>query len=391
MKAKALFITTLLAILTLIMVTPVQVKSQGVSVGFQVFYDELSPYGTWVYNPEYGYVWMPDVEPGFVPYSTNGYWIYTNEGWTWISNYSWGWAPFHYGRWYTDANYGPMWVPDNEWGPGWVTWRRSAGFYGWAPIGPGVSITIAYGSNYYVPHSEWTFVRDVDFGRTNINRYYIDNSYNVTIINSSTIIYNSRTDRLRNVTYNTGPGRMEAEKRAGRNFEPVTIREFSKPGQNLNKDQLQIYRPAVRRNNSSGVRAAPAKVERMDNMRTSEQRRSSPSYKGNQQPRQQPAEKQQQRQAQPSKQQPSQQQQRQAQPSKQQPSHQQQRQAQPTKQQPSQQQQRQAQPSKQQPSQPQQRQAQPSKQQQPRQSKPIKNTDKEKGSQKDNPPKSFTV
>ena len=28
--------------------------------------------------------------PGFTPYSTNGYWVFTNEGWTWVSDYSWG-------------------------------------------------------------------------------------------------------------------------------------------------------------------------------------------------------------------------------------------------------------------------------------------------------------
>ena len=98
-------------------------SAQGGSVSFQVFYDDLSPYGTWVESPDYGYVWIPDAGPGFTPYATNGYWVYTNMGWTWVSNYPWGWAPFHYGRWYTDPYYGPIWVPDNEWGPGWVTWR----------------------------------------------------------------------------------------------------------------------------------------------------------------------------------------------------------------------------------------------------------------------------
>ncbi|MEI7980989.1 MAG: DUF6600 domain-containing protein, partial [Bacteroidota bacterium] len=77
--------------------------------------------------------------------------------------------------WYTDPYYGPMWVPDNEWGPGWVTWRRSEGYYGWAPIGPGISISIAYGTGYNLPYDRWTFVRDRDFGRRNINNYYVNN------------------------------------------------------------------------------------------------------------------------------------------------------------------------------------------------------------------------
>ena len=83
----------------------------------QVFYDELSPYGTWVNYPDYGYVWVPDAGSDFRPYATNGYWTYTDYGWTWVSNYIWGWAPFHYGRWFYDDYYGWAWVPGNEWAP----------------------------------------------------------------------------------------------------------------------------------------------------------------------------------------------------------------------------------------------------------------------------------
>lgn len=31
-------------------------------ISFQVFYNELSPYGDWVMDPTYGYVWVPFVE-----------------------------------------------------------------------------------------------------------------------------------------------------------------------------------------------------------------------------------------------------------------------------------------------------------------------------------------
>ena len=181
---------------------PPQVKAQEVTVGFQVFYDDLSPYGTWVDNPEYGYVWFPNVSAGFTPYGSNGYWILTDAGWTWVSNYSWGWAPFHYGRWYNDPMYGPMWVPGNEWGPGWVTWRQSEGYYGWAPIGPGISIELAYSSGYDVPNDHWTFVRNSDFGNTNISNYYVDNSTNVTIIQNSTVINNTFVDDKHKTKYN---------------------------------------------------------------------------------------------------------------------------------------------------------------------------------------------
>ena len=222
-----------------------------VTVSFQVFYDDLSPYGTWIDNPSYGYVWVPNVGSGFAPYSTNGYWIFTDEGWTWVSNYSWGWAPFHYGRWYTDPMYGPIWVPDNEWGPGWVTWRRSDEYYGWAPIGPGISLEMAYSNNYDVPHDHWRFVKSGDFGRTDINNHYVNTTNNGTIINKTTVINNTRVNNERHVTYNGGPDRTDVEKHAGKQFTPVAIKNGDKPGHNVGKDRYEIYRPHVQNNNST--------------------------------------------------------------------------------------------------------------------------------------------
>src|ERR1700742_2282003 len=80
---------------------------------YQTFYDQLSPYGQWVNDPDYGYVWMPEVSADFKPYATDGHWVYTDEGWTWDSDYAWGWAAFHYGRWFFKDGYGWMWLPGN--------------------------------------------------------------------------------------------------------------------------------------------------------------------------------------------------------------------------------------------------------------------------------------
>jgi hypothetical protein len=230
------------------------------SVSFQVFYDELSPYGEWVDNPDYGYVWIPRVSDEFVPYGTNGYWVLTQDGWTWFSNYSWGWAPFHYGRWFYDSFYGWVWVPGNEWGPGWVVWRRSEGYYGWAPIGPGVGLDAAYGNSYVVPHDRWRFVRDRDFGRTDINNYYVSPSTYTEIINNSTVINNIQVDNSRNVRYNAGPAKTEVESRAGKTFTPVAIKESSTPTQSLKSNQLELFKPQVQKNTSVDRKAAPSKV-----------------------------------------------------------------------------------------------------------------------------------
>ena len=94
MKKKIRLIALALMLGIVAMIAPQKSDAQF-SVNFQVFYDNLSPYGYWVDNPVYGYVWVPNVPRGFRPYATNGHWIFTEDGWTWVSNYPWGWAPFH--------------------------------------------------------------------------------------------------------------------------------------------------------------------------------------------------------------------------------------------------------------------------------------------------------
>src|SRR6185295_18038306 len=174
------------------------VKAQvSVGVSFQIFFDQLSPYGQWVNYPGYGYGWIPSVGTGFSPYATAGHWVFTTYGWTWVSDYTWGWAAFHYGRWNYDPWYGWIWIPDNVWGPAWVSWREAPGYYGWAPMG--------WGRNYDNDYSRWTFCGDRYFDRTDQDRYYIDQSTNITIINNSTVINNKYVDYSNNTTYATGP------------------------------------------------------------------------------------------------------------------------------------------------------------------------------------------
>lgn len=271
MKATAKIFILFLAVNSVILMVPQKAAAQ-VSINFQMFYDDLSPYGYWIDTPKYGYAWVPNVSASFIPYRTNGYWVYTNVGWTWVSRYSWGWAPFHYGRWYYDPYYEWIWIPGYEWGPGWVIWRRSEGYYGWAPIGPGISITIAYGSGYRLPYNYWTFVRDRDFGRTNIYNYYVPSSNNVTIINNSTVINNIQRDYSTRVRYNAGPNRTEVQSRTGRTISPVTLRERNRPGQNLSNRELQIYRPRVEKRRAAEREPAPSKVVRSKDGQPSGQR-----------------------------------------------------------------------------------------------------------------------
>ena len=261
MKIK--FISVLLMLSIGIWMTPSNVSAKGY-VSYQVFYDELSPYGTWVGITNYGYVWRPNVDAGFTPYSTNGYWAYTDEGWTWISNYPWGWAPFHYGRWYDDPTYGPFWIPDNEWGPGWVTWRITDGYYGWAPMGP------YYGNSYYMPYNRWCYVKGHDFGKkNNKDYYYVHSSYNGMFYHKTKALNNFKGDKMHDKKYSTGPDKSEVEKYTGKKITALAISENSKPGQKINKNNLQIYMPQVQKESATGFKPSPNKTATLKEVKTS--------------------------------------------------------------------------------------------------------------------------
>ena len=269
-----------------------KVQAQNISVSFQVFYDDLSPYGTWVNSPAYGYIWIPNAEAGFSPYATNGYWAYTDYGWTWVSNYSWGWAPFHYGRWYSDPMYGPCWIPGNEWGPGWVTWRYYDGYYGWASMGPG---------SYYVPDNDWTFVQINYFGSTTINNYYGPRGNNSKYIKNSTIINNQHTDNITHVNYNSGPDKEQVEKYNGTKVNTMVVKSNDSHGQSVKNNELQIYKPQVEKNNTSGVKYAPKQVSEMKDVKPIEQKKTGGVEQPKQQTQTQPQQQQPKQQPQPHK------------------------------------------------------------------------------------------
>jgi len=273
MKTNIRILGFLFALFTISVIYPKQVSAQQDYVSLQVFYDELSPYGEWVESSQYGYVWIPDVESDFMPYSTAGQWVNTNYGWTWVSDYPWGWAPFHYGRWDHDNYYGWLWVPDYEWGPSWVTWRSASGYYGWQPMRPGISISLSFGNDYYNNYNDyWMFVSDRDFQRSNVSRYYVNQTNRNRIIRNSTVINNTYIDNSRNSTYVSGPARDDVQRTTGKRVSSVTIRENSKPGQTLQNGQLQIYRPNVRKNNDAGKKPAPNRISSKEDVKRPSER-----------------------------------------------------------------------------------------------------------------------
>ncbi|MFP4292481.1 MAG: DUF6600 domain-containing protein [Cyclobacteriaceae bacterium] len=235
----------LLAFFTLSSVVSQRVEAQpGVSVSFETFYHELSPYGQWIDDRNLGFVWLPDVGRDFHPYMTNGYWVMTEYGNTWVSNYDWGWAPFHYGRWRFDDYYGWMWVPGTEWGPAWVAWRNGGGYYGWAPLGPGVNINISVNIGRYIPNSYWTFVQHRHFMRPNVFRYCAPRPHITRIINQTTIINNTYVYNDRH-TYYTGPQVHDIERYTRQRVRVHRVNHVDQRGRSgVRNGTVSVYQPA---------------------------------------------------------------------------------------------------------------------------------------------------
>jgi hypothetical protein len=260
------------AVIALSAIATSPASAQG-SVSLQVFYDELQPYGTWIDHGRYGYVWMPNAGSDFVPYGSNGYWVQTGYGNTWVSNYSWGWAPFHYGRWFYDDFYGWLWVPDTTWGPAWVTWRSGGGYYGWAPLMPGLAVSMSVGYYNQIPNNYWNFVPYRYVMYRQVYRHCVPRPHVVNVINHTTVIVNNnyynndgpnnngRRDGRDRADYFTGPSRSDIEKRNGERLQVYDVHDRNSPGRTeVSRSSVSLYKPAVE--TSGRTRALPAEFTR---------------------------------------------------------------------------------------------------------------------------------
>jgi hypothetical protein len=227
------------------------------SASYQDFYDGLAPYGQWINDPMYGYVWLPDVGSDFRPYYSNGYWAMTQYGNTWVSNYDWGWAPFHYGRWTFDNYYGWLWIPDTQWAPAWVSWRSNNDYYGWAPLGPGVSINVSLNS---IPVDWWVFLSPTYFYEPGFHRYCNNDwRFNRGVYRQTNYINYTYNDR-RSVYY-TGPRADDYRQRTGRQASMFNISNNRRRGTTVVRgNRINIYRPTM----SNGGNTAPRKIVQTD-------------------------------------------------------------------------------------------------------------------------------
>jgi hypothetical protein len=239
-------------------------RKAQVTISIQTFYDQLSPYGDWIYTPDYGYVWRPyfDNPASFRPYSSNGNWVYTDYGWTWASGYDWGWATFHYGRWDFDNYLGWTWIPGYEWAPAWVSWGSYDNYYGWAPMGPNIYVQ----SNWYAPDPWWTFVPRNRFCSSNWNHYIYNRPVHVTHITHITNVYVNGNNHNNHNSWYHGPQVNEVERYKRGKVTRMEVVDSERPERaGVQNNRLSVYRPSV---DNSRKDSRPGEYRNVEQART---------------------------------------------------------------------------------------------------------------------------
>lgn len=232
-----------------------------------IFYDELSPYGEWVWVTSYGWVWSPyGVHVGWRPY-TNGTWTYTQYGWTWVSAWNWGWAPFHYGWWAFDPVYGWIWIPGDTWGPAWVVWHSGGGWVGWAPLPPHThydrhdglyrvtgsreggstrTSTSAREAETGVANHAWTFVKQSDLTAANIGSRAAAPVSNARLLTQTKPVtqYETKGD----LVINNAIPRRDIETAVGKSIPVRTLVDVTRPDAKAGGDhEVPMFRPKAPR------------------------------------------------------------------------------------------------------------------------------------------------
>jgi hypothetical protein len=123
----------------------------------------LSQYGNFVQHQVYGEVWIPSITPqGWHPYPPC-HWVKSQQyGWYYDDQTPWGAIVHHYGRWTNDPQVGWFWVPGSEFSPGWVLWRTSLPWVGWAPMPPDEQIQHATADQFNTADF-WIFMETAKF------------------------------------------------------------------------------------------------------------------------------------------------------------------------------------------------------------------------------------
>ena len=200
---------------------------------YTLFYEGLSPYGSWIDIAEYGYSWQPYLasDPGWKPYR-DGCWTWTDHGWAWNSNEPFGWATYHYGRWVDLNHVGWVWVPGFEWAPAWVSWRQAPDHVGWAPLPPRRDRYRGADRNcdlkYDLGPKSYQFITTNQFVSHNYTRIYAPVTDNTILfrksVNTTCIVPHHRRDRSDVFVQRGGPSRTQIEIACRTRVAPTVVR-----------------------------------------------------------------------------------------------------------------------------------------------------------------------
>jgi hypothetical protein len=137
-----------------------------------------------------------------------------------------------------------------------VSWRSGGGYYGWAPLGPGININM----NVNIPANYWVFVPQHYITSPRIYNYCVPRPQVVNVYQNTTIINN--VYRNNNRAYAYGPRRDEIERVTRQSVPVYRIENAGRPGRDVvRNNSVDIYRPEPNRssrgNGNSRVYNAP--------------------------------------------------------------------------------------------------------------------------------------
>src|SRR5207237_4897638 len=111
-----------------------------------------------------------------------------------------------------------LWLPGTTWGPGWVAWRSSPDWVGWAPLPPdprgGASGGVRTISTTAIPPTAWCFAPARALSDRNVRPWIAAPSRNPSLLSATrdATHYLSSGGRI----VDAAPGPAQAENAAGR-------------------------------------------------------------------------------------------------------------------------------------------------------------------------------